>query len=494
MEGQGLEGNEDSIPAIKEMRRQLESRMDTLHTTQLDLIASLQSLVPDLVSSLDLSLKAISGINNKPFTPLAQILPSKPNLSKAHVSKFPLENSKVSSSAALSRPSPRESERALVEENGGPLSVVRSMVAVCLLERVPFNPIDSSTVLRKLENDSSATVAERAALRELGGESGAILAVEMALRSMAEDNGGVDLEEFVVSGKSRVIVMNIDRTRLLKELPETKQLNDGNSNDGNRITEAGKSGENMIGGGGFGVGRGMQDMWMGGPMMMGPRGVGPRGMGMIGVPRGVGVPPPMHRPSPMAPSGLQGAGGNALALKPRTEEDDMKDLEALLNKKSFREMQKSKTGEELLDLIHRPTAKETAVAAKVHFRRIIAAHTDVNLGDCSFLDTCRHMKTCKYVHYELDSTPDVSPMMMGQATLAPPKPLKPQSAHYCSEVELGEPQWINCDIRSFRMDILGQFGVIMADPPWDIHMDCLMELWPMMRCALLMFLRYKLMV
>lgn len=62
-------------------------------------------------------------------------------------------------------------------------------------------------------------------------------------------------------------------------------------------------------------------------------------------------------------------------------------------------------------------------------------------------------------------------MMMGQATLPPPKPLKPQSAHYCSEVELGEPQWINCDIRSFRMDILGQFGVIMADPPWDIHME-----------------------
>ncbi|KAL2252780.1 UNVERIFIED_CONTAM: N6-adenosine-methyltransferase MT-A70-like protein [Sesamum indicum] len=289
---QGLEGNEDSISAIKEKRRQLESCMDTLHTTPLDLIASLQSL-----------------------------------------------NSKVSSSAALSRTSPRESERALVEENGGLLSIVRSMVAV-------------------------STVAKRAALRELGGESGAILAVEMALRSMAEDNGAVDLEEFVVSGKSRVIVVNIDRTKLSKELSETKQLNEGNSNDGNRITKVGKSGENMIGGGGFGVGRGMQDMWVGGPMMMGSRGVGPRGMGMIGVPRGVGVLPPMHRPSPMAPSGLQGVGGNDLVLKPRMEEDDMKDLEALLNKKSFKEMQKSKTREELLDLIHRLTAKETVVAAK----------------------------------------------------------------------------------------------------------------------------------
>ena len=62
-------------------------------------------------------------------------------------------------------------------------------------------------------------------------------------------------------------------------------------------------------------------------------------------------------------------------------------------------------------------------------------------------------------------------MIMGAASLAPPKQMKPQRAEYCSEVELGEPQWINCDIRTFRMDILGQFGVIMADPPWDIHME-----------------------
>lgn len=80
-------------------------------------------------------------------------------------------------------------------------------------------------------------------------------------------------------------------------------------------------------------------------------------------------------------------------------------------------------------------------------------------------------QTCKYVHYELDPTPDVATMMMGAASLPPPKPIKPQRAEYCSEVELGEPQWINCDIRTFRMDILGQFGVIMADPPWDIHME-----------------------
>lgn len=506
------EGNEDTMAAVKQVRQQLESRVETLHNGHIHLIASLQTLVPDIVSSLDLSLQAISSFNGRPFSPLPKPLPN-PNPKNVNIPKLPLAEPRI---PALSQSAQPDNDKALVDDSGGPLSVVRSMVAVCLLERVPFTPIDSSTVLRKLENDQSATAAERAALRELGGESGAILAVEMALRSMVEENGGVELEEFVVSGKSRVMVMNIDRTRLLKELPESKQFyqqSESSSELKSRGLDGPRAGADVnIGGGGFGMGRPMPDMWMGGPGMppmfpgggMGPRsgGGGPRGMaGIMGVPRGVGVPPPMHRP-PMGPNGPMG-GTSASALKPRTEEDDMKDLEALLNKKSFREMQKSKTGEELLDLIHRPTAKETAVAAKfkskggsqvkeycsaltkedcrrqsgsyiacekVHFRRIIAPHTDVNLGDCSFLDTCRHMKTCKYVHYELDSTPDMS-SMMGRGGLPPPKPLKPQRADYCSEVELGEAQWINCDIRTFRMDILGQFGVIMADPPWDIHME-----------------------
>jgi mRNA (2'-O-methyladenosine-N6-)-methyltransferase len=80
------------------------------------------------------------------------------------------------------------------------------MVAVYLMGRVPFVLIDSSTVLRKLENDQNATPAERAALREVRGEFGEILTLEMKLRSMGEDNGGVDLEAFEVSGKSRAMV------------------------------------------------------------------------------------------------------------------------------------------------------------------------------------------------------------------------------------------------------------------------------------------------
>lgn len=32
-------------------------------------------------------------------------------------------------------------------------------------------------------------------------------------------------------------------------------------------------------------------------------------------------------------------------------------------------------------------------------------------------------------------------------------------------------QWIKCDVRQFDISILGKFDVIMADPPWDIHME-----------------------
>lgn len=32
---------------------------------------------------------------------------------------------------------------------------------------------------------------------------------------------------------------------------------------------------------------------------------------------------------------------------------------------------------------------------KLHFKKIIQSHTDESLGDCSFLNTCFHMDTCK---------------------------------------------------------------------------------------------------
>ncbi|KAJ0971095.1 hypothetical protein J5N97_019054 [Dioscorea zingiberensis] len=494
----------DDISSLKEMRAQLEEAMDARRLSQQGLIASLHTLVPDLVSSLDLSLRLISAINQRPFSPTPS--PTDPQPLTPRRRPHP-----DSQSLSRSRPKPSSSEphtQPPTSPSSDRLALVRTAVAVCLLELVPFFELDSAALLRRLESDSSsATPAERAALRELGGDLGPISAVGTALRCIAAETGAVQLEEFSLSGRSMLMIWTIDRNKLLKELPETSQhpptpapsttvQEPVNPSDGSNHSQASPM-----------VPRGPPEMWMRTPdhhmpglsPMFPGGGSAARGMGLMG-PRAMFSPHPRTLLGPSAPMG----GPSPAQPKAKSDDDDMKDLEALLNKKTYRESQKTKTGEELLDLIHRPTARETAVhqkfkskggsqlkiyclhltkedcrrqngsyiaCDKVHYKRIIAPHTDTNLGDCSFLDTCRHTKTCKYVHYEYDPTPDyLPPMMMGAANL-PPKPIKPQRAEYCSEVELGEPQWINCDIRNFRMDILGQFGVIMADPPWDIHME-----------------------
>lgn len=399
------DSNEDAIAGIKDIRQELEARIESQHKAHMEILASIQSIIPNLVSSLDLSLKVVSSFNQRPFAPTPSLPPPDPKLKP----KKPVElthrfNAETCTDGAIEadltnsknqKPKTCQDSNPVFQvesESVSPLAVVRSMVAVCLLGRVPFAPIDSSTVSRKLENDQTVTPAEKAALKELGGDSGSTLAVEIALRSMADDNGSVELEEFVVSGKARIMVLNIDRTRLLRELPESAQYQqlesssgDGNANQnqGQQITTSGSN----VNGGLLGMGRPvlrpMSDMWMphGDPHMSGlqpmfpggPRGA-PRVMGMMGTPRGIGISS-MHR-LPLGPN-VAGSNPNSMPQKPRTLEDDMKDLEALLNKKSFREMQKSKTGEELLDLIHRPTAKETAVAAKVQIHcLLLASHSN----------------------------------------------------------------------------------------------------------------------
>ncbi|KAG5417285.1 IME4 [Candida metapsilosis] len=105
--------------------------------------------------------------------------------------------------------------------------------------------------------------------------------------------------------------------------------------------------------------------------------------------------------------------------------------------------------------------------SKIHFLPIIYNHTDVNLGDCSYLDTCHKMKTCRYLHY---------------LTLNPIKIKSRVSEENSLDYTLGQcftesfrpitpPQWITCDVRYLPFGILGKFAVIISDPAWDIHMS-----------------------
>lgn len=113
--------------------------------------------------------------------------------------------------------------------------------------------------------------------------------------------------------------------------------------------------------------------------------------------------------------------------------------------------------------------EETDKCTKLHFKKIIQTHTDESLGDCSFLNTCFHMATCKYVHYEVDSHTGSTNnnrhdnMKSGQRSIVK-RSSDPSATLY-------PPQWIQCDLRYLDMTVLGKFAVVMADPPWDIHME-----------------------
>ncbi|KAI6034082.1 MT-A70-domain-containing protein [Pisolithus microcarpus] len=142
---------------------------------------------------------------------------------------------------------------------------------------------------------------------------------------------------------------------------------------------------------------------------------------------------------------------------------------------------------------------------RVHFRPLIRLHTDPSLGHCSYLNTCYSEPTyaqspsippfpsgsatrgkekapCRYLHFEVDWDERDGPAIGSDHTTEVMKVDRP----FKLEIGLGPnkkdaqvlpPQWINCDLRHFDYSVLGKFHVIMADPPWDIHMSGLLFLW-----------------
>lgn len=164
--------------------------------------------------------------------------------------------------------------------------------------------------------------------------------------------------------------------------------------------------------------------------------------------------------------------------------DDL--LESLLSLPTIREKQSKQMGEEILALLSKPTAKERSLVeqfrsvggaqvqefcqhgtkeecikannasnacARLHFKKIIQKHTDESLGDCSFLNTCFHMDSCKYVHYEVDRNHNVDAVKRNDSltSVANIKNIDERLNRI-----LFPSQWIKCDLRYFDMSILGQ--------------------------------------
>lgn len=225
----------------------------------------------------------------------------------------------------------------------------------------------------------------------------------------------------------------------------------------------------------------------------------------------IAPPPPISFTSVTPASSLHLAGPSASGSgadkkgrsnKGQSSHMDM-EIESLLNQQSTKEQQSKKMSREILELLNASTAKEQSIVlkfrsrgraqvqefcdhgtkeecsrsgdtpqpcTKLHFRRIINKHTDESLGDCSFLNTCFHMDTCKYVHYEIDCPPEAEGSLQGPQAGSTELGLCAGEAD--SNVgKLFPSQWICCDIRFLDVSILGKFAVVMADPPWDIHME-----------------------
>jgi len=183
----------------------------------------------------------------------------------------------------------------------------------------------------------------------------------------------------------------------------------------------------------------------------------------------------------------------------RQESGDMDrdDLTALLSRQSAKEREERSQQEQILNLLSKPTAREQSLLAtfksadgggvkefcqhstkvecarvrgggdrcqKLHFVKILQKHTDQSLGDCSFLNTCFHMDTCKYIHYQVDKE-DVDSKVKREGGE------ERQAVRSLESTKLVPPQWIQCDLRNLKFSVLGKFSVVMADPPWDIHME-----------------------
>lgn len=108
----------------------------------------------------------------------------------------------------------------------------------------------------------------------------------------------------------------------------------------------------------------------------------------------------------------------------------------------------------------------------------------IQINPRSLLIHHSHSSFYRYVHYKVDTDtkPTISAVSnktgedvpLQSSGLEGNKEFLPDDIKLevsVSKTVLHPPQWISCDIRFFDMTILGHFSVIMADPPWDIHME-----------------------
>lgn len=144
----------------------------------------------------------------------------------------------------------------------------------------------------------------------------------------------------------------------------------------------------------------------------------------------------------------------------------------------------------------RQECPDAGTCQKLHFKPVLYPQTDPSYGHCSYLNTCHRTASCKYLHFELDADPPQQPFVFRTTDLRhayasdseeareiglihPSRTLKEHgfdqwirpSSSTDGVQHQEEAQWIDCDLKDFDYSMLGKFDIILADPPWDIHMS-----------------------
>lgn len=123
-------------------------------------------------------------------------------------------------------------------------------------------------------------------------------------------------------------------------------------------------------------------------------------------------------------------------------------------------------------------------ANKIHFLPIIIKNvTDIQLGDCSYLDTCHKFQqnnnSCKYVHY-FEYKPKENAIFTKEEAVFiefehSQDDVDPLFTFNISNYKKSakKPTPIECDLRKYDFERLQteNFNAIIADPPWNIHMN-----------------------
>ncbi|GAA5933863.1 mRNA (N6-adenosine)-methyltransferase [Sporobolomyces koalae] len=110
----------------------------------------------------------------------------------------------------------------------------------------------------------------------------------------------------------------------------------------------------------------------------------------------------------------------------------------------------------------RESCSQGAACHNAHFVRALRPHTEITLGDCSYLNTCHRMDSCRYVHWIIEDP--------GKTTRVE-RPLEVSAASSQDSEKPLPPQWVNADLRQLDVSVLGKFDVVVADPPWAIHQE-----------------------